>query len=288
MSILLHSRCLLAAGLAALAIITASTAQAATAEWRLQASETLVRLSGHLLDKSINQDFLGSALGQALAETDGELALTTQTLGDLKAAIARAEGDVRIDLRHQFLGEKREWLNLMSRRADMRRIRVETEVALYEDMLAELNRGNAAMMPARQELIVRQDAAAERLESSLAAVDNAVLHPIAVPQSRYQETYAENISAIEALAQAIEAHHMNPSAGAAGPLTRIEHIRAKMVEAEAQLAILDQEETMLGYMAKLVALDALALSEEALDAELADSDLPGRVGPAPMVELFID
>ena len=41
-------------------------------------------------------------------------------------------------------------------------------------------------------------------------------------------------------------------------------------------------------MAKLVALDALTLSEEALDAELADSDTPSDEGPAEAANLFIN
>ena len=40
-------------------------------------------------------------------------------------------------------------------------------------------------------------------------------------------------------------------------------------------------------MAKLIALDALALSEESLDAELADSDLPTVTGAAEAVDFFM-
>ena len=60
-----------------------------------------------------------------------------------------------------------------------------------------------------------------------------------------------------------------------------------MADTESELAILQQEETILGYMAKLVALDAMALSEEGLNAEIADSDIPDMSSPAASVDLFI-
>ena len=60
-----------------------------------------------------------------------------------------------------------------------------------------------------------------------------------------------------------------------------------VADTQAGLAILDQEETILGYMAKLVALDALALSEQALDAEMADSDQPPTSSPAAAVDFFL-
>ena len=70
-------------------------------------------------------------------------------------------------------------------------------------------------------------------------------------------------------------------------MSKEEFIRHMVAESEAEIALADQDNTILGYMAKLVALDAMALSEEAMDAELADSPLPGNGGPATAVTFFI-
>ena len=59
------------------------------------------------------------------------------------------------------------------------------------------------------------------------------------------------------------------------------------IEAEAELALAAQDDLVLGYMAKLVALDAMALSEEAIDAELADSALPTNSSPHDAVNFFM-
>jgi hypothetical protein len=41
-------------------------------------------------------------------------------------------------------------------------------------------------------------------------------------------------------------------------------------------------------MAKLVALDALALSEQVMDGELLDSDIPATASPASAVKYFVN
>ena len=71
-------------------------------------------------------------------------------------------------------------------------------------------------------------------------------------------------------------------------LNKQEYIQQLLSDTQSEIAILEQEETILGYMAKLVALDALTLSEEALDAELADSDIPSDKGPAEAANLFLN
>jgi hypothetical protein len=44
---------------------------------------------------------------------------------------------------------------------------------------------------------------------------------------------------------------------------------------------------VIGYMAKLVALDATALSEDVMDAELVDSDVPAATSITSSVGFFI-
>jgi hypothetical protein len=97
------------------------------------------------------------------------------------------------------------------------------------------------------------------------------------------------MSAIEVLAAAIRRHPMNNEPQMASqPADKAGFIRQMMAETQAGMAILDQEQNILGYMAKLVALDALALSEQVMDAELADSDIPRTAGPAVAVKYFIN
>ena len=57
--------------------------------------------------------------------------------------------------------------------------------------------------------------------------------------------------------------------------------------AQAELSLLDKEGKVIGYMAKLVALDAMALSEDVMDAELVDSDVPESTSVTSSVVFFV-
>ncbi|MBT6910663.1 MAG: hypothetical protein HOA21_05880, partial [Rhodospirillaceae bacterium] len=96
-------------------------------------------------------------------------------------------------------------------------------------------------------------------------------------------------SAVEALVAAISSHPMNVRAQMAGqPATKADFIRQMLADTQAGVAILEQEQNIIGYMAKLVALDAMALSESVMDAELGDSDLPSVSSPASAVKYFVN
>ena len=60
-----------------------------------------------------------------------------------------------------------------------------------------------------------------------------------------------------------------------------------MAPTEAERALLDQEGQILGHMAKLVALDAMALSDDLQVTESDDDDSPEAASVAAVVDLFI-
>jgi len=258
--------------------------------WSPKSSEKLIRLPASYLKKSLDHDFQESALGVAIQKNEEKAGLKTKTLNDLRSAIERADGEVKTELRHQFLAEKRAYLDLVSQKNDFRRTYLLTKRRLFGRMMKKLTGRERSLTPARRELISRQDAAQKRFETSLNKVDMRLFQSAAVPQSKYTVKYAENVAAIEKLVSRIQNHRMSASAQADGkPLTKQEYIRQLLSDTEAELAVLEQEETVLGYMAKLVALDALALSEQALDDELAEKDgSTGRLAsPAKAVDFFI-
>ncbi len=108
-------------------------------------------------------------------------------------------------------------------------------------------------------------------------------------ESRYAAAYAVNLAAIERLSAAVKAHPMNHEARSdTAGLSKEDHLRGLIAGAEAELANLDQEATILGFMAKLVSLDAMALSEDVLgdEADAEDKDETGN-GLTNAVDLFV-
>lgn len=261
-------------------------------DWNPTASERLVKLPSSYLKKAIDRDFAGSPLAGALNNLNQQVALKRQSITDLAEAAEMAEGDVKIELRHQHLAEKQAFIRLMGERQDLQRSQAETRLKLYGKLLRKLERENRGMTPEKQELVARQEDARARFNSVTERVDLELFGEPGVEQSKYSAEYARNYAAIKKLAAAIDSHPMNEKPEIDGePVSKQEYLRRLIEDSEAELAILDQKEQVLGYMAKLVALDALALAEDVSQEQLGlDSDeqsTDDNLAVANNVDLFI-
>jgi hypothetical protein len=255
--------------------------------WQPQSSERLVKLPATYIKRSLEQDLVRSELGQALRDIDAEIAFKAETLADLQGAIAASNGEVRADLRHQFLVEKREYIGLVSRKIELRRKALEQKTGVLETLMKRAGQEAESLTPARRELIDRQAAARERFQSSLSGVDMELLETSVAPESKYATQFAGNLAAIDSLSRAIADHPMSRGPELEGmPVTREDYLRQMIADSQAELELIGQEETILGYMAKLVALDASALSEQVADAEFIDSNVPTPAGLTDAVKYF--
>ena len=284
------------AGVLGLFLLTAATPAPARTDlpdavWNPVASERLIKLPGTYLKKAVEHDFANSGLAASLRDAESLMQLKAATLQDLQAAIDQADGELKIELRHQLLAEKRAYLELVGRHQDFRRQQMATKSRLYERLLAKLGREAAAMTPARQALVEKQEEARRRLDRTIAKVDMKLFSAPMSGQSKYSKEYAKNVVAIERLLEAVKAHPMNAQAELNGqPVTKKEYLRQLVAETQAELAIVEQEETILGYMAKLVSLDAMALSEAVASGreELLDGVAePETTGIAAAVDFFV-
>lgn len=288
-------RHLLLGGALALAVtLSAQHASANTstkdAAWNPVASERLIKLPGAYLKRAVDNDFAGSGLAAEIRDTQGLISLKIQTMADLQSAVEQSEGDLQVELQHQFLAEKRDYLKLVGHQQDLKRKQMATKRRLFERLLNKLDREQRAMTPEREALVEKQVDARKRMEGSIASVDLQIFKSPAASQSKYSREYAKNMVAIERLVEAIKVHPMNSGSQIDGrPVTKKEYLRQLVAETEAELQVLDQEETILGYMAKLIALDALALSD--LLAENTTEDEYGEpieeTGISAAVDYFI-
>lgn len=261
---------------------------AASDDWAPRASDRLMKLPGNFLKKAVDNDFAKSGLAAELSKTDEKVTLKKETLGDLQAAVETADGDIRLELEHRFLSEKKRYIEMMRTHQDMRRRRAQTKVRLYEKLLRKMNAKQAAATPAKAALVANQKAAQERFSASFQAIDTQLFKSSVSAESKYGQDYAKNMSAIESLVQAINIHPMNRAPELNGrPVTQADYLRQLIAENESEVALVDQERAILGYMAKLVSLDALALSEgvtETTDVAVT-AETPGRVTAA--IDFFI-
>ena len=80
-----------------------------------------MKLPARYLKKSLDRDFAKSELGLAIGQVNDDIGFKSRTLGDLNGAIGKADGAVRTELRHQFLAEKRAYLELVAKKHALRR-----------------------------------------------------------------------------------------------------------------------------------------------------------------------
>ena len=219
---------------------------------------------------------------------DTEISFKAETLTDLQAAIDVSEGEVQTDLRHQFLVEKREYIDLVSRKIELRRKALEKKSGVLEKLMKRMGQEDASLTPVLRELIARQDESRARFQASMSSVDMELLETSVMPESKYSQQFATNLAAIDSLTLAIEGHAMNQAPEIDGvAVTREGYVRQMIADTQAELELIGQEENILGYMAKLVALDATALADEVADAELVDSDTPNGETLTSAVKFFV-
>ena len=261
--------------------------------WSPKASERLVKLPGNYLKKAIDRDFAGSELAGAINDIGTEVNLKKQSIKDLEEAAEMADGDVRIELRHQHLAEKQEFIRLMGERQDLQRKQLKTRITLYKRLLRKLERENRGTDPETRELVAQQEVARQRFETVAEQLDLELFGEPGVKQSKYSVEYAKNFAAIQQLSAAINSHPMNQQPEMNGePISKQDYLRELIQTAESEDALLHQQDSILGYMAKLVALDALALAEDVQDEQLGfdpdDEDGEDPLAVANNVDLFLN
>jgi len=194
-----------------------------------------------------------------------------------------------VELKHQLMAEKRAYIDLMGDKQDLQRKQIATRHKLLDRLLKRINRKSGGLSKSRRDLAAKQESARSRFEATASKVDMALFADDAAPQTKYAKEYGKNLQSIQALVSAIQSHPMNAEADLDGEnISKPEYIRRMIANAESKLALIDQEEQILGYMAKIVALDAMVLAEDIADADLADADVTEPVDLTNVVNIFIN
>lgn len=250
--------------------------------WSPSVTDRLVKLPQSHLKKSLDRDFARSPLADAITNADEEIKLKTQTLDDLRIAADQAEGKLKTELRHQLLAEKRGYLKLVKKHQDLRHRHLEKRKKVYARILEKHLRAKGGGSPEKVELIQRQQEAHARFRKSVETVDMKVFTSFDQPESKYAGAYAQNLSAANALLAAINKHPAYQKSSDTDPKDKADYLRRLVADADSELALIVQEGEIVGYMAKLVALDAAAFSEQIASEKEpeAESDRPTTITSA--------
>lgn len=261
-------------------------------DWQPISSERLIKLPANVMERALEHDFQNSALASKIKHVDQRLSANQNDLASLKSAIKQAEGEPLVELRHQFLEQKSAYIDEMEARQAFRRDELKTRIQVYQNLLGELQAdARRAQEPVSSTVREQQKAARLRMQSIAGQVDESLFEMALEPQSRYAREYDANLQKIKQLQQAIGQHELNRNQfDADEQLTRESFIREMLTNAEADYALLNQEDEMLGYMARLVAMDAHALQIELTYGSLDAADEVESIAaakPANMVDFFV-
>ena len=271
-------------------LVTVSSALAST-DWQPMPGEQLIKLPAPVMAQAIERDFRESPLAAELQIRQKEIEDIQSNLGELKEAIASATGQNKVELQHSFLEKKSAYLDTMEIRQELKIGALKSRINLYNQALNELKQDrNRASDPVSREVREAQMAARQRMQRVTGKVDEMFYPAIGGKTSRYNQEYAQNVDQIKALQRAIRSHTAHKSAKIDGAeVSREDFIRDLLTQTEAEHALIDQESEMLGFMARLVALDAQALQLQiAYGEEFEAGGIIETGKPASMVDFFIN
>lgn len=270
------------------AMLVASVAQAAP-EWRPAVSDRLVNLPVHEMKRALQQDYQGSELAAAIADSEGVMKKKGEEIKKLTKAMERAGSEAtRQDLALRKINEQRALVRLQEEGLALKEERAHSRLATYEKILEKMRFDNRPLSAEDQKLATQRQDAKSRMEASGALVEQSLYDGIPGAQrSRYAAQYASLGAAMEKLRHAITRHPANRLPDGDTPLSKAELVTAMMTEAQGELELIKMEKDLLALMSQKVALDSRALSEDL--APYGKDDLPADVNPtADMVNLYLD
>lgn len=273
-------------------MLSLASASVMAADWQPISSERLIKLPANIMERALEHDFQSSALASKIKHVDQRLEANQTDLATLQQAIKQVKGDEQVELRHQFLEQKSAYIDEMEARQSFRRDELKTRIFVYQNLLNELQAdARRAQEPVSNAVREQQKAARQRMESMAAKVDETLFEMALSPQSKYAQEYDTNFQKIKQLQQAISQHALSRNQfDADEQLTRESYIRELLANAEADFSLLNQEDEMLGYMARLVAMDAQALQIELTYGGMDGADKQANIAatkPANMVNFFV-
>jgi len=261
-----------------------------TQQWPPGSTERFMKLPPKMFEQAIEREVTDPGLRQDLSNSQVSAKTRSERIAELKEAGLRAEGEIAIELRHQVLTEKREYVHDLGMQLDLRQQHVENKRGLLDRILKEINakkrRDNSSVDTLRNQQISAQ----ARLDQVIGAVDMQILGTEYREDSKYSREYASNREAAASLLAAIERHAMNTvPQDETGPMSREEYIRKLLIEVDTEMALIENERELLGYMARLVALDAMSLAEDVAQMGFPESGDPMSVSStAESAQLFVD
>ena len=253
--------------MATVALVVFSQMQTAVAfaeidqQWRPQLSEKILLLPPKHMNDAIEQDFSKSGLAQNMTSVETQLSDQISAIDQLKQNLSRYNGQEQIEARHQIIVGKKTYIELLGQQIDLKRERLHTKLGLLKRLDRNLLR-NTAQQETASDVAQLQADAKSRIEGISSKLREQIALETLTKETNFSKAFDKNMAAISALKDAIANHRVQSRLGLNSGATKADMLRQLMLDTEADLALIEIETELLGHMAHLLSLDAMALAED--------------------------
>ena len=238
-----------------------SFANNSSGEWKPQIVEKMYLLPPKHLNKVLNNDFNKSILALNLQTTDNKIKDRIEKISELNSMLKGASKNETLEIKHQIIINKRDYIKDMSNLLTMKRQKLDTKKSFFQKIQKNI-RKTSLDRKTNSEFLNNKNNALKRAESIDFKILDSAAHSMS-KTSKYFKQYQINKDAVKKLKLAIQKHPMsNKNILSKDPKNKMEAVKNYVHNIDTEISVLEMKEEMINYMAKIVALDAMSLAEE--------------------------
>lgn len=232
-------------------------------EWQPQIVEKMYILPPKQLDRVLNNDFRNSSLYLNLKTADDKIKSRYSKIDQLNKSIPQFKGDEQIELKHQVIVEKKEYITDMSERLKIKREHLLTKKRFFEKIKRKtlFQKGNQNF-EAKSKFQASREKALQRSKKLDKKISNLLIGNNLSNNSKYFSEYQKTMLAMQKLETKIKSHpKFQENDLLLNSENKLESLNVFIDKLESELSVLALKEQVLTKMAKLVSLDAMELAD---------------------------
>ena len=259
-------------------------------EWQPQIVEKMYILPPKQLDRVLNNDFRNSSLYLNLKTADDKIKGRYSKIDQLNKSIPQYKGDEQIELKHQVIVEKKEYITDMSERLKIKREHLLTKKRFFEKIKRKtlFQKGNQNFK-AQSKFQASREKALQRSKKLDKKISNLLIGNNMSNNSKYFSEYQKTMLAMQKLETKIKSHpKFQENDLLLNSENKLESLNVFIDKLESELSVLALKEQVLIKMAKLVSLDAMELADSLQINISQGNEFKDVNDPTDSVNLFLN
>ncbi len=259
-------------------------------EWQPQIVEKMYILPPKQLDRVLNNDFRNSSLYLNLKTADDKIKSRYSKIDQLNKSIPQFKGDEQIELKHQVIVEKKEYISDMSERLKIKREHLLTKKRFFEKIKRKISfQKGDQNFKAQSKFQASREKALKRSKKLDKKISNLLIGNNMSNNSKYFSEYQKTISAMQQLETKIKSHpKFQENDLLLNSENKLESLNVFIDKLESELSVLALKEQVLTKMAKLVSLDAMELADSLQINISPGNEFKDINDPTDSVNLFLN